>query len=234
MSIHNSISLHNHTTSEKRIDKRHGHPCCLHEQAILRYTLFAWKMSEAGRIIRQLENNEQNNIHGEINPFLTFLAANPKSELERQNMKAIVRANAANFGRRKNKKAKSRAKALEPTSILDSSDKIRYRYSWRLGSGPETERSCNILEEAQGRYLECEHDRASAASQSNQILIDSPPFDSLQPASMMGLSTLIGMGHLDPFEAYPSDLPRDIISPILDQGEHSWHLFVIKIGKILH
>lgn len=48
---------------------------------------------------------------------------------------------------------------------------------------------------------------------------ESPAHSELMILNQTSLSNLVVSGHHDPFETYPCDLPKEFVSPVLDQSE---------------
>ncbi|KIX03592.1 uncharacterized protein Z518_07145 [Rhinocladiella mackenziei CBS 650.93] len=139
-----------------------------------------------------------------------FVTANPSSEAERSQNKILVRSNASNFHWRRVKKS-SDPSANRGVSRRRPTNHNQTRSSKRAlapltpqqyeSSSTESERSTPKNEVDRD-----EHKIESPAHHSKLIVL---------PSS--SLTTLIVSGHHDPFETYPCDLPKEFVSPILDQ-----------------
>ena len=142
-----------------------------------------------------------------------FVTANPSSEAERSQNKILVRSNASNFHWRRVKKSSSEIPAAQGVPRRRSTSQSQTRPSRRLlaprtprnsdSSSTESERSTPKNEEEK-----LEHDTDSSPVNSGVIVLSAPP-----------LASLLVSGHPDPFETYPCELPKEFVSPILDQSE---------------
>ena len=142
-----------------------------------------------------------------------FVTANPSSEAERSQNKILVRSNASNFHWRRVKKSSSETPANRGVPRRRSTNQRQTRSSQRVlapltprnyeSSSTESKRSTPKNEE--DRH---EHDTGSSPADSRVIIL---------PCNH--LLSLVVSGHHDPFETYPCELPREFVSPILNQSE---------------
>lgn len=125
-----------------------------------------------------------------------FVNSNPLTQRERTSLQTLVRTNATNKYWRQRKKAAALARLQSSsTQILapmSSTDKAEVDGELAY-SGPDTLESRGF----------------SALKTISKLYQISPP------TSMNS----IGVGQLDPFEMYPSELPMHVVNPVLSRGE---------------
>ncbi|KAI1609879.1 hypothetical protein EDD36DRAFT_453605 [Exophiala viscosa] len=154
--------------------------------------------------------------HPAANKTFQFVTALPSSESERSQNKVLVRSNASNFHWRRVKKDKKpesppgrpalrrRSTGQSQSSTRPSRRALAPSRPKKSESGsPESDRSSPKTEDVEEQY-----DQA----------IESPTYsDDVISLPETSLSSLVVSGHHDPFETYPCDLPKEFVSPVLDQ-----------------
>jgi len=152
------------------------------------------------------------------NKTFQFVTALPSSESERSQNKVLVRSNASNFHWRRVKKDKKPESppgrpALRRRSTGQSQSSTRpsrralapSKPKKSESESPESDRSSPKTEDVEEQY--------------DQV-IDSPTYsDDVISLPEASLSSLVVSGHHDPFETYPCDLPKEFVSPVLDQSK---------------
>jgi hypothetical protein len=140
-----------------------------------------------------------------------FVTAHPSSEAERSQNKVLVRSNASNYHWRRVKK-NADGGSNRPRTRRRSSNHGQLKSSKRVlaPATPQTISSSATESEGPTPKTEEEHIECIAESpvSAGELVIFSPE----------SLSTLVVSGHHDPFETYPCDLPKEFVSPVLDQG----------------
>ncbi|KAJ9605320.1 hypothetical protein H2200_009977 [Cladophialophora chaetospira] len=139
-----------------------------------------------------------------------FVTANPSSETERSQNKVLVRSNASNYHWRRVKKD-TNGVSSRPVARRRSSnhDQIRSTKRALAPATPQTIGSSSTEEE--GATPKIEEDSVESVNESS---VSGGEVVALTPNT---LSTLIVSGHHDPFETFPSELPKEFVSPVLDQ-----------------
>lgn len=147
-----------------------------------------------------------------------FVTALPSSDAERSQNKVLVRSNASNFHWRRVKKDKKPESASGRPTLRrrsTSQSQSQQRPSRRAlapskpkntdSASPESERSSPKSEDVEDQ---------------NEQAIESPAYsDDVITLPDTSLSSLLVSGYHDPFETYPCDLPKEFVSPVLDQSE---------------
>jgi hypothetical protein len=140
-----------------------------------------------------------------------FVTAIPSSDAERSQNKVLVRSNASNYHWRRVKKDAD-VPSPRPVAKRRSSAPIHTIKSSKRALAPALPRNADATarsETATPKSEEAEVELVNRSPASEGDLL------SFSPASF---STWIVSGHHDPFETYPSDLSREVVSPVLDQG----------------
>lgn len=128
-------------------------------------------------------------------PTFQFVSANPQSDLEKTNLQKLVRTNATNKYWRQRKKASALTRSLSQST-----------QSIAPMSRPD-------------QMMTYENPTNKAPSTSRPRAGISIPTDSkLHHASDTPMS-LLGIGEVDPFGTYPSELPMHVVSPALAQRQ---------------
>src|SRR2546421_11699142 len=129
-----------------------------------------------------------------VQPSLQFVNVSTQSESERRDSRKLIRSNATHFRWRQARKAHVR------------SDTVR--------TLPQQSRPA----EADDVIVDREHAHYGALTASPPISVILPRVTKPWPATIGRPLSLVGIGHIDPFEAYPSQLPKQVVSPLLAQG----------------
>ncbi len=177
-----------------------------------------------------------------------FVTALPSSEAERSQNKVLVRSNASNYHWRQHKKSSTAAATSssppeeQPATAVGRPGARRHRStsqqsvltnSSRRSLAPVT--PAQHLESAYSASTEGserstpkdENDDETIQHQDEQIFdfnsesrSNSPTHSDLVAlfSDNSNLSSLEMSGHHDPFETYPCDLPKEFVSPVLDQS----------------
>ncbi len=141
-----------------------------------------------------------------------FVTANPSSESERSQNKVLVRSNASNYHWRRVKKDTDGVSS-RPIARRRSSNNAQLKSSRRAlaPATPQTVESSSTENEDPTPKLE-----EKTVESHTESPISGSELVALSPKS---LSTLVVSGHHDPFDTFPSELPKEFVSPVLDQGE---------------
>ena len=125
---------------------------------------------------------------------LQFVNARTESETEKRDVRKLIRANATYFRWRQARKANVRSETVR-TSLQQSqsadSDEV------------------NIGDE------QAPHGALPVSRRISSIL---PRVIQPQGATISHPLNLVGIGHIDAFEVYPSELPKQVVSPTLAKG----------------
>jgi hypothetical protein len=152
-----------------------------------------------------------------------FVTANPTSAEERSQNKVLVRSNASNYHWRRVKKDTDVASS-RPAARRRTSNHVHPKSSKRTlaPATPQTNESPSTQSE------EPPHKTEEEAIE----WVTPSPLSSTDPfgASPHSLSALVISGHHDPFETYPSDLKKEFISPVLDQGRSLHNTLGMRLG----
>lgn len=142
-----------------------------------------------------------------------FVDANPTTDAERSQNKILVRSNASNFHWRRVKKsndgsttrgsARKRTPNHEPKKPPGRAIAPINHTNYETSSSTESDHSPPKNEE----------------DQVSQQGTESPVENEFPAEPTNNLLSLIVSGHYDPFEMYPSDLPKEFVSPVLHQSE---------------
>ena len=149
--------------------------------------------------------------HAAPSKSFQFVTANPSSESERSQNKVLVRSNASNYHWRRVKKDADGVSG-RPIARRRSSnhDQIKSTKRALAPATPQTVASSST--ESEGSTPKIEEDSVESFTESPISGGDNVAF------SPNTLSTLVVSGHHDPFETFPCDLPKEFVSPVLDQG----------------
>jgi len=156
-----------------------------------------------------------------IRSTIRFVEATPSSEQVRKETRALIRAHASRFSWARLRIQKNRLQ-LDPKESLSSrgpplnSEAARPKFKDR-------QRSTGAATESQ--YLRPDSGPDVLEDQTSPPLFESN--SSYWKEESLRFSEL-GASSLDPFESYPSSLPRDAVSPLFDQGQY----FVSRISEI--
>lgn len=169
-----------------------------------------------------------------------FVNANPASDSERSQNKVLVRSNASNYHWRRVKKSSSSSTSTSsvcaepfpssptgrPAANVNKrrSTTNRSSESTRPAKRALTPRSPPPTCASSSTDSERSTPKTEQEEQNDQVYItESSPTSSGRGALIIlpdaSLSSLVVSGHHDPFETYPCDLPKEFVSPVLDQGE---------------
>jgi hypothetical protein len=141
-----------------------------------------------------------------------FVTAIPSSEAERSQNKVLVRSNASNYHWRR-VKTDVDGVSNRPTARRRSSNLGQVKKSKRARAPTTPQTIGSSSTESEGPTPKIEEDLGGS-------ITDSPVSGGeLVSFSPNNLSTLVVSGHHDPFETYPCELPKEFVSPVLDQGE---------------
>lgn len=140
-----------------------------------------------------------------------FVTANPSSESERSQNKILVRSNASNYHWKRVKK-NSDPSASPPIARRRSSTHSQNRSLKRaLPLTPQQ----SVTPSTESDRLTFNDEEESSEPSTASPAQDGEPI--ILPDN--NLTALVISGHHDPFETYPCDLPKEFVSPVLDQGE---------------
>jgi len=141
-----------------------------------------------------------------------FVTALPSSEAERSQNKVLVRSNASNFHwRRVKKDKKSESSPSRPAPPRRRSTSSLPKSSRRTLAPATPQKNDSASPENDISPPKNEEDLSEHA------VTESPAYSDFIISPDASLSTLVISGHHDPFETYPCDLPKDFVSPVLDQ-----------------
>ncbi|KAK5278059.1 hypothetical protein LTR40_009629, partial [Exophiala xenobiotica] len=141
-----------------------------------------------------------------------FVTALPSSEAERSQNKVLVRSNASNFHwRRVKKDKKSDSSPSRPAPPRRRSTSSLPKSSRRALAPATPQKNDSTSPEDDISPTKNEED------ESEHAITESPAYSDIIIFPNASLSTLMISGHHDPFETYPCDLPKDFVSPVLDQ-----------------
>lgn len=141
-----------------------------------------------------------------------FVDANPTTDAERSQNKILVRSNASNFHWRRVKKSSD-----------DSTSRTLARK--RQPSNAHAKPSRRVIAPIHPQNYESSSTESEQSPPKNEEGrsykedTDSPAESDVHTEATRDLLSLIVSGHYDPFETYPSDLPKEFVSPVLHQGE---------------
>lgn len=143
-----------------------------------------------------------------------FVTAIPSSEAERSQNKILVRSNASNFHWRRVKKEK-RSESLSPgrpaaARRRSTSSISKHRRRALVPATPDKNDSTSPESDPSPPQTEDER--------SEHTVTDSPAHSDVVILPDSALSTLVVSTYHDPFGTYPSDLPTEFVSRVLDQG----------------
>ena len=141
-----------------------------------------------------------------------FVDANPSSESERSQNKVLVRSNASNYHWRRVKKD-TNSPPSRPVARRRSSNHGRIKASQRALATATPQTIGSSATESEGPTPRTEEEPIEPITRSSVLLGELATYF---PES---LSALVISGHHDPFETYPCELPKEFVSPVLDQGE---------------
>ncbi|KIX98345.1 uncharacterized protein Z520_05646 [Fonsecaea multimorphosa CBS 102226] len=144
-----------------------------------------------------------------------FVTANPSTDAERSRNKTLVRSNASNYHwRRVRRSTDGAATSRPPVARRRSSTRSQVKPSKRVlaPATPQTIESSSTESE----------DRSPKTEDETIEFVAGSPLQGSQGGELVtitsaSLSSLLVSGHYDPFETYPCDLPKEFVSPILDQ-----------------
>ncbi|EXJ53870.1 hypothetical protein A1O7_09206 [Cladophialophora yegresii CBS 114405] len=141
-----------------------------------------------------------------------FVTAIPTSDAERSQNKVLVRSNASNYHWRRVKKDVDGAPSRPVARRRSSNHGQRQGKSSKKARAPTTPQTTGSSStESEGSSPQIEEDLVES-------ITDSPVAGGeLVSFSPNSLSALIVSGHHDPFEQYPCELPKEFVSPVLDQ-----------------
>ena len=136
-----------------------------------------------------------------------FVNANPQSESERRDSRTLIRANASKFHWRQVGKAHGRSRTGTARTLLLRSQTADAAHS---SSAPRDEwDDVNADDDPAHRgRLVASRRRATTWTRVVELL----------PGRISNPLGRLGIGEVDPFAAYPSELPKQVVSPTLDQS----------------
>ncbi|EXJ76326.1 uncharacterized protein A1O5_00834 [Cladophialophora psammophila CBS 110553] len=139
-----------------------------------------------------------------------FVTANPSTDAERSRNKTLVRSNASNYHWRRVKKSTD-GTASRTVGRRRSSNRGQVKPSKRTLAPATPQTVASSSTESEDRTPKSEEE-------SIELVNESPlPGSELVITPATHLSSLVVSGHHDPFETYPCDLPKEFVSPVLDQ-----------------
>ncbi|KAL2392366.1 hypothetical protein ABEF93_002037 [Exophiala dermatitidis] len=143
-----------------------------------------------------------------------FVTANPASEAEKSQNKALVRSNASNFYWRRVKKT-----TTDPSTSSNrvatrrrSSAQSRQTKPPPVTLPPPVARTLDSPSTESGWSTPKTEESHNEQNQED-VVVDEEAMVSCDSS----LSSLVVSGHHDPFQTYPCDLPREFVSRVLDQ-----------------
>lgn len=158
-------------------------------------------------------NNPQASINDneDPQPAIRFIEATPSSEQVRKETRALIRAHASRFSWARLKIQKTRL-PLDPKASIPSRArplefepgliKRKTRQQFTENNTEHQSLDSEPVPEVEGHSSHPLHEPNSSDSrQGFRRFAD------------------VGVSFLDPFESYPSSLPRDAVSPLFDQGQ---------------
>jgi hypothetical protein len=125
---------------------------------------------------------------------LQFVNARTESETEKRDVRKLVRANATYFRWRQARKANARSETI--------------RTSLQQGQSTDSD-EVNIDDE------QAPHGALPVSRRISAIL---PRVIQPRGVTISHPLNLVGIGHIDAFEVYPSQLPNQVVSPTLAKG----------------
>lgn len=148
-----------------------------------------------------------------VRSAIRFVEATPSSDQVRKETRALIRAHASRFSWARLRIQKNRLQWDSKTSIPSrgpalESDAGRAKFKDRQRSTASTTESQYFRPEPGPEVLEDQTSPPLFESNSSYWKEESLQFSDL------------GASSLDPFESYPSSLPRDAVSPLFDQGQY--------------
>ncbi len=152
--------------------------------------------------------------HAAPSKTFQFVTANPASESERSQNKVLVRSNASNYHWRRVKKD-TNGVASRPIARRRSSnhDQIRSTKRALAPATPQTIGSSST--ESEGPTPKIEEESVESVESVTDSPVSGGEVLAFTPNALL---TLVVSGHHDPFETFPSELPKEFVSPVLDQG----------------
>jgi hypothetical protein len=149
------------------------------------------------------DRSRKRKVNAHAQSSLQFVNPNPQSEVERRDVRQLVRANATKFRWRQTRKASARSSNSTTTA----------------------RRSLQPIQLPEVASDDDDDEGVDAGQASHVAIVPSRK----RPASVMGVSrllpvslssplNLIRIGNIDLFEPYPSELPKEIIRSMLPQG----------------
>lgn len=155
------------------------------------------------------------------NKVFQFVDANPSTDAQRFQNKVLVRSNASNYHWRRARKS------THPHSDVDVVSKVGQVTASH--ASPATKRPSTSTTPISGWLSNLSHVAHITADQEQQddfnssdhaLLLLNPRRNSHNPLSLSLFGSHVS-GHYDPFGTYPSDLPKEFVSPVLDQCKSS-------------
>ena len=175
-------------------------------------------MQPAAAATDRLRKRKESETQTEAHSCFQFVNANPQSESERKDARALIRTNATNFHWRHIKRASVRPKT--PRSIVRRahSEEAPYESSNPILAALDSDAWHNLQDKRHVRNATISRAQNGFALSDRRRsyppigVAEDPPISGSSPMDLMGI------GHVDPFEVYPSDLPKQFVSPLLAQG----------------
>lgn len=142
-----------------------------------------------------------------------FVDANPTTDAERSQNKILVRSNASNFHWRRVKKSTDNSTSRGAARKRRPNDAATTSSRRVIASITPQDYETTSTESDQSPPKN-EEERSS------KLDTESLSGSDVRTDTTGNLLSLIVSGHYDPFETYPSELPKEFVSPVLHQGEY--------------
>ena len=148
---------------------------------------------------------------GEPQTILRFVEGKPSTNQTKQETRALIRAHASRYSWARLERPSYKAR------IKSSKHPPRRRNPPEPHVTPSKNRP--IPGFVEGHYQEEDCAQEDDLSTWRGVQLQLPEETILGPQrGVANPLTSVGIGDIDPFESYPSDLPRDVVNPLLDQG----------------
>ena len=147
----------------------------------------------------------------EPQPILRFVEGKPSTNQTKQETRALIRAHASRYSWARLERLSYKARVKPST----------HQPRRRKPPEPDVGSSKNkpVPRFIEGHYQEEDFAEGDDLSTWRGVQLQLPEETILGPQrGVANPLAAVGIGYIDPFESYPSDLPRDVVSPLLDQG----------------
>ena len=153
-----------------------------------------------------------------------FVNANPSSQREREENRAIVRTHASNYswrqlGQEPILEARSRAEPTQPQLVVPSIGSAHEAVS--VPNSYDRNHRSNDPDRTEDVDI-ANHLRNASVGQLSAVIARAGRSRSVDYNIQLDV---LGCGSTDPFRTYPTDLPSAVVGPLLLQGKYSFIIF---------